>query len=69
MALQVPARFGDGELVTGEFVAHAHAHEIQVHVWTINNEAEMRRLLDLDVDGLVTDFPARLVDVVRRRAT
>jgi len=69
MALQVPAHFGDGELVTREFVTHAHAHGIQVHVWTINETGEMQRLLDLDVDGLVTDFPARLVDVLRRRAT
>ncbi len=68
MALQVPARFGGEELVTVEFVAHAHAHDLQVHVWTINTVVEMQRLLDLDIDGLVTDFPARLVDVVRRRA-
>lgn len=69
MALQVPAHFGSGELVTAEFVTHAHAHEIQVHVWTINDEAEMQRLLDLDVDGLVTDFPARMAEVARQRAT
>jgi glycerophosphoryl diester phosphodiesterase len=68
MALQVPARFAGGELVTPAFVTHAHAHGIQVHVWTINALEEMQRLLDLDVDGLVTDFPARLRDVVRARA-
>ena len=69
MALQVPARFAGAPLVTEDFVAHAHAHRIEVHVWTINEEDEMHRLLDLGVDGLVTDLPARMADVVRRRAT
>jgi glycerophosphoryl diester phosphodiesterase len=37
---------------------------VQVHVWTINDEAEMRRLIDLDVDGVMSDFPGRLRAVV-----
>jgi glycerophosphoryl diester phosphodiesterase len=61
MALQVPAVFGGTPLVTEAFVGHAHAHGIAVHVWTINDPAEMERLLALGADGLVTDFPARLV--------
>jgi len=40
---------------------------LEVHVWTINEEAEMERLLDLGVDALMTDFPARALDVLRRR--
>ena len=67
MALQVPARFGERPLVTAEFVAHAHAHGLHVHVWTINDVDEMHRLLDLGVDGIVTDFPARLARVVAGR--
>jgi glycerophosphoryl diester phosphodiesterase len=65
MALQVPARFGDRPLVTPAFVAHAHAHGLFVHVWTVNEPGEMRRLIDLGVDGIVTDYPARLAAVVR----
>jgi glycerophosphoryl diester phosphodiesterase len=35
-----------------------------VHVWTINNPAEMRRLLDLGADGIITDYPGRLAEVI-----
>jgi glycerophosphoryl diester phosphodiesterase len=67
MALQVPADFGGRPLVTRELVGHAHAHGVQVHVWTINERGEMERLLDLGVDGLVTDLPARMVALLRER--
>ena len=67
-ALQVPPWFGDIELVTSEFVEIAHARGVEVHVWTINEEAEIHRLLDLGVDGVMSDFPERLVSVVRERA-
>lgn len=67
MALQIPASFAGHPLVTRELVAHAHAHGIQVHVWTINDPPEMERLLDLGVDGLVTDFPGRMKALLRRR--
>ena len=67
MALQVPPRFGADPLVTPEFVAFAHAHELAVHVWTINDPAEMHHLLDLGVDGVMTDFPGRLQAVLAER--
>jgi len=60
-ALQVPPAALGRPLVTREFVAAAHAHALAVHVWTINDPAEMRRLLALGVDGVMSDFPARLV--------
>ena len=71
MALQVPADFGGRPLVTARFVEHAHVHGLVVHVWTVNERAEMHRLLDLGVDGLMSDFPGRLAEVVaqRRRAS
>jgi glycerophosphoryl diester phosphodiesterase len=68
MALQVPPGFGGQPLVTREFVAHAHAHEIAVHVWTINEAAEMHRLFDLGVDGVMSDFPERVAKVIAARA-
>jgi glycerophosphoryl diester phosphodiesterase len=67
MALQVPADFGGRPLVTPEFVAHAHAHGLHVHVWTINEPDEIERLLELGVDGLVSDFPGRVVAAAKRR--
>ena len=67
VALQVPAEFAGRPLVTPEFVAHAHRFGLEVHVWTVNEVAEMERLLDLGVDGLVTDHPGRLFELLRRR--
>jgi glycerophosphoryl diester phosphodiesterase len=67
MALQIPPSFGGRPLVTPELVAFAHRHEVQVHVWTVNEEAEMERLLDLGVDGVMSDFPGRLRAVVDAR--
>jgi glycerophosphoryl diester phosphodiesterase len=67
MALQIPAEFGGRALVTPELLAFAHAHEIQVHVWTINEPAQMHALFDLGVDGIISDHPARVRDVVKQR--
>jgi glycerophosphoryl diester phosphodiesterase len=67
MALQVPAEFGGRPLVSPGFVSHAHAHELQVHVWTIDEPEEMSRLLDLGVDGIVTNHPARLAHLIEGR--
>ena len=67
MAVQIPAEFGGRQLVTPELVNHAHAHGIQIHVWTINTAEEMAELLDLGVDGIITDFPGRLCELIGQR--
>lgn len=64
-ALQVPTHALGRALVSAEFVAAAHTRGLAVHVWTINDPDEMRRLLALGVDGLMSDFPARLVAAAR----
>ena len=56
-ALQIPPRFGDIELVTAESLTAAHDHDLEVHVWTINDRSEMERLLALGVDGIMSDLP------------
>jgi glycerophosphoryl diester phosphodiesterase len=62
--LQVPPRFGDVEIVTDAFVGLVHDAGGQVHVWTIDEPDEMRRLLDIGVDGIMTDRPAVLRDLL-----
>ena len=66
-ALQVPPRYQGIAIVTAESVAAAHRHGLEVHVWTIDDPAEMDALLDLGVDGIMTNLPALGVDVFRRR--
>ena len=61
---QVPTHFGETEIVTAAFVEEAHRRRMQVHVWTIDDAEEMHRLLDLGVDGIMTDRNAVLKDVL-----
>jgi glycerophosphoryl diester phosphodiesterase len=67
-ALQIPPRTAGIELVVAETIAAAHRFGLEMHVWTINDETEMARLLTLGVDGVMSDYPGRLVGVVRRLA-
>jgi glycerophosphoryl diester phosphodiesterase len=67
VAFQVPARVGEIDVVTESFLSAAHAAGIAVHVWTINEEAEMARLIDLGVDGLVSDRPGVLAALLQAR--
>ncbi len=62
--VQVPERFAGVPVVDRAFVDTAHHRGLQVHVWTINEEADMRRLLDLGVDALVTDEASLLRSVL-----
>jgi len=63
-AIEIPPSHGSMLLVTPTSVAAAHEREIEMHVWTVNEEAQMRELLELGVDGIITDFPARLLAVL-----
>jgi glycerophosphoryl diester phosphodiesterase len=67
VALQVPAFYGEQVLVDERFVEAAHGHGLAVHVWTINDDEEMLRLLDLGVDGIISDLPTLLVGLLRDR--
>ncbi|MEO6083208.1 MAG: glycerophosphodiester phosphodiesterase [Umezawaea sp.] len=66
---QVPATQGRLRVVDERFVRAAHRRGVEVHVWTVNDAAWMGQLLDLGVDGLVTDRPDVLRDVLRARGT
>ncbi|HEX8352845.1 MAG TPA: glycerophosphodiester phosphodiesterase [Pyrinomonadaceae bacterium] len=65
-ALQVPESAGGVRVLTADFVAAAHARNLRVHAWTVNDEGDMRRLLGLGVDGVMTDYPDRLLKVLGR---
>ncbi|BDZ50532.1 glycerophosphoryl diester phosphodiesterase [Frondihabitans sucicola] len=54
-ALQVPESFRGVPIVTPTLIRAAHESGVEVHVWTINSPADMRRLLELGVDGIITD--------------
>jgi glycerophosphoryl diester phosphodiesterase len=65
-ALQVPEYYGKLHLVTPRFITAAHKKNIRVHVWTVNNELDMERLLRWGVDGIITDYPDRLNRVLQK---
>lgn len=65
--VQVPRRRGRITVVTPGFVRRAHLLELPVHVWTIDDPDEMRSLLDIGVDGIVTDRPDVLRSVLEER--
>jgi glycerophosphoryl diester phosphodiesterase len=65
-AIQVPERTGVLRVLTRDFVESAHGRNLRVHAWTINDEGDMRRLIDMGVDGIMTDYPDRLLRVLGR---
>jgi glycerophosphoryl diester phosphodiesterase len=66
--VQVPERaFGQGWL-TAELVAAAHRGGVEIHVWTVNDETAMRRLIALGVDGIMTDYPDKLLALLKQAA-
>jgi glycerophosphoryl diester phosphodiesterase len=61
-ALRIPERRGPVRVLTPGLVRAAHANGVEVHVWTVNDVDEMRRLLAMGVDGIVTDIADQAVD-------
>ncbi|MGX5695045.1 glycerophosphodiester phosphodiesterase family protein [Agromyces soli] len=67
-ALQIPERVGAVRLVAPRFLDALHRVDVEVHVWTVNDPADMRRLLDAGVDGLVTDRADLALEAVAERS-
>ena len=61
IALQVPETLGKRKVVEPQLFELANAINIKVQVWTVNEEADMKRLLDLGAQGILTDYPHRLL--------
>ncbi len=66
-ALQVPENFGNIQVLSPHFVQAAHARDVAVHAWTINDAESMRRLLAMGVDGIITDRPDLALEVLGRK--
>ena len=64
---QVPLQLGGRPLVDERFIEAAHARSLQVHVWTVDSEAEATAMLDLGVDGVMTDRPGMLKELLEKR--
>jgi glycerophosphoryl diester phosphodiesterase len=62
----LPEFVGQLHVVTPLFIRSAHARGMQVHVWTVNEAEDMRRLIDWGVDGIITDYPSRLMKLLNR---
>ena len=67
-AFQMPERHRGRQVLDPRWVREAHAHNVAVHVWTVDEEAEMRRLLAWGVDGIITDRPDRLARILHQHA-
>ena len=68
-ALQIPQNLGSLQVVSKDFIAAAHKLNLQVHVWTINDPAEMQNLVEIGVDGIMTDYPDRLMNLLNNGQT
>jgi glycerophosphoryl diester phosphodiesterase len=65
-ALQVPEYQGSLRVLSPRFIAAARDRGLDVHVWTVNDPTDMQRMVDLGVDGIVTDNPDRLIQLMGR---
>ena len=66
-ALQIPPEHQGLKLATAQVVAAAHRNGLEVHIWTINDQAQMEEMLSLGVDGIITDNPSRLLALLQSR--
>ncbi len=65
-ALQIPYGFGERVLATPQVAAAARGRNLALHVWTVNDAARMRALLGIGVDGIMTDRPDLLLQLLGR---
>ncbi|MFW5690900.1 MAG: glycerophosphodiester phosphodiesterase [Chloroflexota bacterium] len=67
-AWQVPEFTGELQVITPEFISAARSVGLAVHVWTPNTRDDLARMIEADVDGIITDFPDILLDLLGRSA-
>jgi len=66
--LQVPGYLGDNLLVNHRFVTTAHTHDMQVYAWTIDEPGQMSEIMQAGADGIITDYPDRLLALLGRKS-
>ena len=62
--IQMPGYRNGNQLLNNSFVNLAHTHNMEVYAWTINDLKEMEILLELGVNGIITDYPDRLLELL-----
>jgi glycerophosphoryl diester phosphodiesterase len=66
-ALQIPEYSNGLHVLTKRFLQTAHSRKLKVHVWTVNQMEDMKRFLELGVDGIITDYPHQLISLLAYR--
>lgn len=65
-AVQIPIKVGKIDLATERLVKTIKERNIAIHYWTINDEKTMKKLIELNVDGIITDYPNRLINLLEK---
>lgn len=65
-ALQIPDEYKGDKVVTPGLVKAAHKKGLIIHIWTVNDPEEMKQLIENGVDGIITDYPDRLVALISK---
>ena len=65
-AMLVPEYLGPLHVITPDFIRSSHRHKVKVYVWTMNDLDDIRRMMNLGVDGILTDYPDRLLTQLGR---
>ena len=65
--LQIPIKWNGIKILTKKLISDAKKRNLLIHVWTINNPNEMEELIDMGIDGIVTDEPDILMNVIKNR--
>jgi glycerophosphoryl diester phosphodiesterase len=66
VALQLPVETAGITVLDEVLLAAAHEHGLAVHAWTIDDPVEMARLVELGIDGIMSDVPSQVVSVLQR---
>ena len=64
--IQIPTHWKGIKVITKKFIDRLHNDGLKVHVWTVNKETEMQSLIDLGVDGIMTDNASGLIKVMKQ---